>query len=156
LSVIRKAYEQGKDIRVLTSETRPYLQGARITAYELKEFGIPYKLITDNMSGYCMSQGQINKVVVGSDRVARNGDLANKIGTYMHVLSEKELIIPVYTATSSHTIDFNTPSGEAIQVEMRDSKEVTEFNENPITPEGTKAIYPSFDITPNHLISGII
>src|SRR5699024_8565014 len=97
-----------------------------------------------------------NKVVVGSDRISHNGDLANKIGTYMHALAASEHSIPFYTATSSHTIDFDTPDGKAIKVEMRDSKEVTEFNGNQIAPEVTIAIYPSFDITPNHLISGII
>ena len=156
LSVIRKAFEQGKKIQVITSETRPYLQGARITAYELKKFGIPYKLITDNMSGFLMSSGMIQKVVVGSDRVAANGDLANKIGTYMHALVAKEHGIPFYTATSSHTIDFKTPSGADIEVEFRNPDEVTHFNGQPIAPEGTEAIYPSFDITPNRFITGII
>lgn len=156
LSVIRKAHEQGKKIHVYTSETRPYLQGARITALELKKFGIPHTLITDSMSGYCMSTGKIDKIVVGSDRVAANGDLANKIGTYMHALAAKEHGIPFYTATSSHTIDFNTASGDNIEVEMRDASEVTHLNGIAIAPEGTDALYPSFDITPNRLITGII
>ncbi|MFC7062175.1 S-methyl-5-thioribose-1-phosphate isomerase [Halobacillus seohaensis] len=156
LSVIRTAHEQGKNIHVYTCETRPYLQGARITALELKKFGIPHTLITDNMSGFCMSEGKIDKIVVGSDRVSANGDLANKVGTYMHALAAKEHQIPFYTATSSHTIDFNTPSGKSIEVEMRNPSEVTQFKGMPIAPEGTNALYPSFDITPNHLISGII
>lgn len=156
LSVIRKAFEQGKRIHVFVCETRPYLQGARITAYELKQFGIPFTLITDNMSGYCMSQGLINKVVVGSDRVARNGDLANKIGTYMHALVANEHRIPFYTATSSHTIDLQSNSGNDIKVEIRNPDEVIQLNGVPIAPEGTEAFYPSFDITPHHLISGII
>lgn len=156
LSVIRKAHEQGKQIHVITCETRPYLQGARITTYELKKFGIPHTLITDNMSGFCMSTGRIQKVVVGSDRVSANGDLANKVGTYMHALAAKEHNIPFYTATSSHTIDFNTVSGSRIEVEMRNSTEVTQLKGVQIAPEGTKALYPSFDITPNHLITGII
>ncbi|SDZ77040.1 methylthioribose-1-phosphate isomerase [Thalassobacillus cyri] len=156
LSVIRAAHEQGKNIHVFTCETRPYLQGARITAYELKKFGIPHTLITDNMSGFCMSTGKIDKIVVGSDRVSANGDLANKVGTYMHALAAKENGIPFYTATSSHTIDFNTPSGDAIEVEMRNADEVTKIKGVRIAPEGTNALYPSFDITPNKLISGII
>ncbi|MYL34391.1 S-methyl-5-thioribose-1-phosphate isomerase [Pontibacillus yanchengensis] len=156
LSVIRAAHEQGKQIHVYTCETRPYLQGARITAYELKKFGIPYTLITDSMSGFCMSQGMIQKVVVGSDRVSANGDLANKIGTYMHALAAHQHNIPFYTATSSHTIDFDTESGKYIEVEMRAADEVTHFNKSAIAPEGTQALYPSFDITPNELISGII
>lgn len=155
-SVIRTAFEQGKDIRVILNETRPSLQGARITAHELKKFGIPYTLITDNMSGYCMSRGMVHRIVVGSDRVARNGDLANKVGTYMHALAAKEHGVPFYTATSSHTIDFQTPSGDEIEIEMRDGSEVTHINGRPIAPEGTKALYPSFDITPHSLITGII
>ncbi|MBM7552081.1 S-methyl-5-thioribose-1-phosphate isomerase [Thalassobacillus pellis] len=156
LSVIRRAHEQGKNIHVYTCETRPYLQGARITAYELKKFGIPHTLITDNMSGFCMNTGRINKIVVGSDRVSANGDLANKVGTYMHALAAKEHGIPFYTATSSHTIDFDTPSGDAIEVEMRNSDEVVQIQGVRIAPEGTDALYPSFDITPSRLISGII
>jgi methylthioribose-1-phosphate isomerase len=156
LSVIRKAYEQGKNIRVIACETRPYLQGARITAYELQKFGIPVTLITDNMSGYCMSQGMVQKVVVGSDRVAANGDLANKIGTYMHALAAKKHEIPFYTATSSHTIDFSIQSGAEIEVEFRDAVEVTTLNGKRLAPKGIKAIYPSFDITPNGYLSGII
>ncbi|WP_085507023.1 S-methyl-5-thioribose-1-phosphate isomerase [Thalassobacillus devorans] len=156
LSVLRAAHEQGKNIHVFTCETRPYLQGARITAYELKKFGIPHTLITDNMSGFCMNTGKIDKIVVGSDRVSANGDLANKVGTYMHALAAKENGIPFYTATSSHTIDFDTPSGDAIEVEMRNADEVTQIKGVRIAPEGTSALYPSFDITPNKLISGII
>ncbi|MDQ0199710.1 S-methyl-5-thioribose-1-phosphate isomerase [Neobacillus ginsengisoli] len=156
LSVIRKAYEQGKNIRVIACETRPYLQGARITAYELQKFGIPVTLITDNMSGYCMSKGMVQKVVVGSDRVAANGDLANKIGTYMHALAAKEHNIPFYTATSSHTIDFSIQGGAGIEVEFRDAQEVTSLNAQRLAPMGVEALYPSFDITPNGYLSGII
>ncbi|MCQ6268119.1 S-methyl-5-thioribose-1-phosphate isomerase [Fictibacillus sp. WQ 8-8] len=156
LSVIRKAHENGKRIHVFTSETRPYLQGARITAYELKKFGIPHTLLTDGMSGYCMSQGMIDKVVVGSDRVASNGDLANKVGTYMHALAAREHDVPFYTATSSHTVDFDCPRGQDIEVEYRDSREVTSFLSIRTSPKGTKALYPSFDITPHSMISGII
>ncbi len=156
LSVIRSAWEQGKKIHVFTSETRPYLQGARITAYELGRFGIPHTLITDGMSGYLMELGKIQKVVVGSDRVASNGDLLNKVGTYMHALAAKDNQVPFYTATSSHTIDFSLKQGLDIGVEYRKEEEVTHLNGQRITPEGTRALYPSFDVTPNRLISGII
>lgn len=156
LSVIRTAFLQGKDIHVYTSETRPYLQGARITAYELEKFGIPHTLITDGMSGYLMQLGKIDKIVVGSDRVAANGDLINKVGTYMHAVAAKENNIPFYTATSSHTIDFNLKRGLDIAVEFRASEEVTHFNGSMITTANTKALYPAFDITPNEMISGII
>lgn len=156
LSVIRKAFEQGKNIHVFTSETRPYLQGARITAYELGKFGIPHTLITDNMSGYLMQLGKIQKIVVGSDRVAANGDLINKIGTYMHAVAAKENGVPFYTATSSHTIDLSLAKASDIKVEFRNMQEVLCLNGQPIAPAGTQALYPSFDVTPNRLIAGII
>jgi methylthioribose-1-phosphate isomerase len=156
LSVIRTAFEQGKKIHVFTSETRPYLQGARITAYELEKWGIPHTLITDGMSGYLMRLGKIQKVVVGSDRIAANGDLLNKVGTYMHALAAKENNIPFYTATSSHTIDYNLANGMDAKVEFRDEREVTHLNGQLITEAVTKALYPSFDVTPNKLISGIV
>lgn len=156
LSVIRTAHEQGKKIHVFTSETRPYLQGARITAYELEKWNIPHTLITDGMSGYLMRLGKIQKVVVGSDRIAANGDLLNKVGTYMHALAAKENNVPFYTATSSHTIDYNLADGMDAKVEFRDEKEVTHLNGQLITEAVTKALYPSFDVTPNALISGII
>ena len=156
LSVIRKAFEQGKQIHVYSSETRPYLQGARITIYELEKFGIPHTMITDGMSGYLMELGKIQKVVVGSDRVAANGDLLNKVGTYMHAVAAKANGVPFYTATSSHTIDFGLERGLNIGVEFRDSTEVTTLAGHPITVPGTHALYPSFDVTPNELISGII
>lgn len=156
LSVIRKAHEQGKRIHVFVNETRPYLQGARITAWELKRFGIPFTLITDNMSGFFMEKGKVNLVVVGSDRVARNGDLANKIGTYLHALAAKDNGVPFYTATSSHTIDLGCPSGNDIPVEMRDPNEVLQIAGHPIAEPGTQALYPGFDITPARLIAGIV
>lgn len=156
LSVIRTAHEMGKKIHVYTSETRPYLQGARITAYELMKWGIPHTLITDGMSGYLMRLDKIQKVVVGSDRIAANGDLLNKVGTYMHALAAKENNVPFYTATSSHTIDYKLKDGMDAKVEFRDEDEVTSLNGNRIALEGTKALYPSFDVTPNKLISGII
>ncbi|MFG6120946.1 S-methyl-5-thioribose-1-phosphate isomerase [Thalassobacillus sp. B23F22_16] len=156
LSVIRKAHEQGKNIHVYVSETRPYLQGARITAYELKEFGIPHTLLSDNMSGHCMKQGLIDKVIVGSDRVVRNGDLVNKVGTYMHALAAKANDVPFYTATSSHTMDDTISNGSEVEIEYRNPSEVTSIQEFRIAPEDTQALYPSFDITPHELIEGII
>lgn len=156
LSVIRTAFLEGKNIHVYCCETRPYLQGARITAYELEKFGIPHTLITDGMSGYLMRLGKINKVVVGSDRVASNGDLINKVGTYMHALAANENGIPFYTATSSHTIDFTLKQGMDIGVEYRCEDEVTHLNGQLITTENTRALYPAFDVTPNEIISGII
>lgn len=156
LSVIRTAHLQGKKIHVFTSETRPYLQGARITAYELDKFGIPFTVITDGMSGYLMRLGMIQKVVVGSDRVAANGDLINKVGTYMHALAAKANGIEFYTATSSHTIDFDLKQGMDTEVEFRADSEVTHLNGQLITVASAKALYPAFDVTPNELISGII
>ncbi|SFE53947.1 S-methyl-5-thioribose-1-phosphate isomerase [Alteribacillus iranensis] len=156
LSVLRKAKESGKDIHVYVCETRPYLQGARITAFELKKFGIPFTLITDNMSGYFMRKGDIQKVVVGSDRITSHGDLANKVGTYMHAIAAKENNIPFYTATSNHTIDSTISVGDDIEIEYRNGAEVTSIQDKRIAPEGTKAVYPSFDITPHHLVTGII
>ena len=156
LSVIRTAHLQGKKIHVYTCETRPYLQGARITAYELEKFGIPHTLITDGMSGYLMRLGKIQKVVVGSDRVAANGDLINKVGTYMHALAARENGVPFYTATSSHTIDFSLKKGMDMGVEYRPGSEVTHLNGQLITTADTQALYPAFDVTPNEMISGII
>lgn len=156
LSVIRTAFQQGKRIHVYTSETRPYLQGARITAYELSKFGIPHTLITDGMSGYLMRLGKIQKVVVGSDRVAANGDLINKVGTYMHALAAHANGIPFYTATSSHTIDFSLPQGMDLGVEYRKEEEVLTLAGVRITDDATHALYPAFDVTPHELIAGII
>lgn len=156
LSVIRTAHLQGKKIHVYASETRPYLQGARITAYELDKFGIPFTIITDGMSGYLMRLGMVQKVVVGSDRVAANGDLINKVGTYMHALAAKANGVKFYTATSSHTIDFDLKSGLDIEVEYRPEKEVKYLNGQLITVQSAKALYPAFDVTPNELIEGII
>ncbi|MDN5344792.1 MAG: methylthioribose-phosphate isomerase, partial [Clostridia bacterium] len=156
LSVIRRAREQGKNISVLVNETRPYLQGARITAWELKRLGIPFTLITDNMSGFCLARGMVDLVVVGSDRVARNGDLANKTGTYLHALAAHDNNVPFYTATASHTIDLQTLRGEDIPVEMRSGAEVLTLAGQPIAEPGTRALYPAFDITPHRLITGII
>lgn len=156
LSVLRSAWEQGKKIHVYVSETRPYLQGARITAFELGQLGIPCTLITDSSSAFLMRSGKIQKVVVGSDRVAGNGDLVNKIGTYMHAIAAHHHQIPFYTATSSHTIDFSLATGDGCPIEFRNQEEVKHIQGVPIALKETQALYPSFDITPNELIAGII
>ncbi len=156
LSVFRTAVESGKKIHVYASETRPYLQGSRITAWELKKFGIPVTLITDNMAGALMQKGMIDKVITGSDRLAANGDTANKIGSYMFSLVCKDQNIPFYVSTSKYNIDLDSRSGDDIEIEMRDSSEVLNINGKSIAPDGVKAIYPGFDITPNNYISGII
>lgn len=156
LSVFRTAVEQGKNIEIYAAETRPYLQGARITAWELKKFNIPVTLITDNMAGAVMQKGLIDKIITGSDRLAANGDTANKIGTYLMALAAKEHNIPFYVSTSKYNIDPDTETGEGIEIEMRDGREVLFYKNKRTAPEGVEAVYPAFDITPNEYISGII
>ncbi len=156
LGVIRAAFDEGKMIQVLVDETRPLLQGARLTAWELEKEGIPYRLITDNMAGYFMSKGEVNRVVVGADRIAANGDTANKIGTYSLAVLADYHHIPFYVAAPISTIDFPIKSGNQIPIEERPPEEVTHFNGQLVTPEGTKAKNPAFDVTPNELISCII
>lgn len=156
ISVLRHAFAQGKQIHVFVSETRPFLQGARLTAWELSKLGIPYTIITDGMSGYCMQQRLITLVLVGSDRVAANGDLVNKVGTYTHAVLAQKHRIPFFTVTSQHTIDFNTSCGDDIPIEWREAREVTHCQGELTTLPNAHAIYPAFDITPADLISGII
>ena len=156
LSVIRTAVEAGKQIRVIAQETRPYLQGARITAWELHQLGIPVTLITDGMSGALMALGRVDVCVVGSDRLAINGDLVNKVGTYLVALAAREHGVPFYTATTRYNVDATCSSGRAIPIEFRDGREVLTFNGQPITFDGAEALYPAFDMTPAHLLSGII
>jgi len=156
LGVIRAAVNIGKNIKVIANETRPFLQGARLTTWELKEDNIPVKLITDNMCGFFMSKNEIDLVVVGADRIAANGDVANKIGTYMVAVLAKENNIPFYVAAPVSTLDFSLASGAEIPIEERSSDEVTKINQKQISPEGVEAAHPAFDITPNHLISAII
>jgi methylthioribose-1-phosphate isomerase len=156
LSVIRAAAEAGKDIQVIAQETRPYLQGARITAWELCQLGIPVTLITDGMSGALMERGQVDVCVVGSDRLAINGDLANKVGTYLVALAAREHNVPFYTATTCYNVDPTCSNGREIPIEMRPDREVLTFNSQPITLEGVEALYPAFDITPASLLTGII
>ena len=156
LGVIRAAVENGKEIQVFADETRPFLQGSRLTAWEMMKERIPCTLITDNMAGYFMRLGQIETVVVGADRIAANGDVANKIGTYTVAVLAKEHDVPFYVAAPLSTIDLNTPTGDQIPIEQRDIKEVTEMNGRILVPQGVSVANPAFDVTPNHLISAII
>ncbi len=156
LGVIRRAIEIGKDIRVFADETRPFLQGARLTAWELSQDGIDTTLITDNMAAHFMAKGEIDLVVVGADRIAANGDTANKIGTYYVALAAKAHQIPFYVAAPTSTIDLSIPNGSLIPIEERDPREVTWIGNHPIAPSGIKVKNPAFDVTPYHLISAII
>jgi len=156
LGVIKKAWEQGKRIKVFATETRPLLQGARITAWELNKAGIPFTLITDSMAGYFMSRGEVNCVIVGADRIAANGDTANKIGTYTLAILAKEHGIPFYVAAPTTTIDLSLASGAQIPIEQRSQEEVTHIQGVAIAPEGIKAANPAFDITPHKYITAII
>ena len=155
LSVMRAAVESGKNIRVISQETRPYLQGARITAWELRQLGIPVTLVTDGMSGALMERGDVDVCVVGSDRLAINGDLANKVGTYLVALAAREHSVPFYTATTRYNVDPSCASGHDIPIELRPGDEVLLFNGQPITVEGVNALYPAFDITPANLSRGL-
>jgi methylthioribose-1-phosphate isomerase len=156
LGVIRAAREEGKKLHVFVDETRPVLQGARLTAWEMKKENIPATLITDNMAGLVMKQGKVNLVIVGADRIASNGDTANKIGTYTLAVLARENNIPFYTAAPLSTIDMAIKSGEEIPIEERDEAEVTNFHGVRTAPEGVAVYNPAFDVTPNRYISAII
>jgi methylthioribose-1-phosphate isomerase len=158
LGVIRMAHEQGKRVHVLVDETRPRLQGARLTAWELEQYGIPYEIISDNMAGYFLSTGRAQKVLFGADRVAANGDVANKIGTYMLSLAAQDNRVPVYAVVPTSTIDLSLADGSLIPIEERDPDEVLElqFRGERVVPQGAKARNPAFDVTPNRLISAIV
>lgn len=156
LGIITAAKEQGKGINVFADETRPLLQGARLTVWELEQEGIPVTLITDSMAGYFMNQGKIDCVIVGADRIAANGDVANKIGTYTLAVLAKENSIPFYVAAPTSTIDLSLPSGEEIPIEQRDPEEITHIQGIRIAPEGTNVANPAFDVTPHTYISAII
>ncbi|PKN92877.1 MAG: S-methyl-5-thioribose-1-phosphate isomerase [Chloroflexi bacterium HGW-Chloroflexi-6] len=158
LGVIRMAWEQGKKIRVLVDETRPRLQGARLTAWELEQYGVPYEIISDNMSGYFLRTGQAQKVLFGADRVAANGDVANKIGTYMLALAAFDNGVPVYAVVPTSTIDLSLAHGGLIPIEERDPAEVLgiQFQGEQVAPLNAKARNPAFDVTPNRLLSGIV
>jgi methylthioribose-1-phosphate isomerase len=156
LGVIRYAHEQGKKLKVIATETRPLLQGARLTAWELREFKIPFSLITDSMAGYFMSKGEVDCVIVGADRIARNGDTANKIGTYSLAVLARENGIPFYVAAPLTTVDPALASGDEIPIEQRSPDEVTHIQGVSIAPEGVEALNPAFDVTPHPYISAII
>ncbi len=156
LGVIYTAHGQGKRIHVWVDETRPLLQGARLTAWELGQWGIPYTLIADNMAASLMRAGRVDAVLVGADRIAVNGDMANKIGTYGLAVLARAHAIPFYVAAPSSTIDRRIKSGDEIKIEERDAVEVTHHAGNPIAPEGAAVYNPAFDITPAGLVSCII
>jgi methylthioribose-1-phosphate isomerase len=154
--VIRAAVEQGKKIHVYADETRPFLQGSRLTAWELMKDGIPTTVIADNMAGAMMGQGKIGAIVVGADRIAANGDVANKIGTYTVAILAKEHDIPFYVAAPFSTIDLATPEGGKIPIEQRNSKEVTHIAGKQMAPDGVEVENPAFDVTPAKYIAAII
>ena len=156
LGVIRAAIESGKKIDVFADETRPFLQGARLTAWELQQDGIATTLITDNMAGHFMKSGRIGSVVVGADRIAGNGDVANKIGTYSVAVLAKENGIPFYVAAPISTLDLSLTSGDQIPIEERSPREVTEVFGVPVAPEGIAVQNPAFDVTPNRYVTAII
>jgi methylthioribose-1-phosphate isomerase len=156
LGVIRAAVESGKKIDVFADETRPFLQGARLTAWELQQDGIPTTLITDSMAGHFLKSGRIGCVVVGADRIAGNGDVANKIGTYSVAVLAKENNVPFYVAAPSSTFDLTLPSGDQIPIEQRASEEVTHVFGVPVAPENIGVENPAFDITPARYVTAII
>ena len=156
LGVIRGAIDAGKRVAVIADETRPFLQGSRLTAWELAQDNIPVTVITDNMAGHVMKQGKVDCVVVGADRIAANGDAANKIGTYMVAVLAKQHNIPFYVAAPISTIDLNTPTGEGIPIEQRGAKEVTHIGNHQLTPDGVEVHNFAFDVTPNEFIAAII
>jgi methylthioribose-1-phosphate isomerase len=156
LGVIRGARDAGKKVAVIADETRPFLQGLRLTAWELAKDNIPVTVITDSMAGHVMKSGKIDAVVVGADRIAANGDTANKIGTYMVAVLAREHNIPFYVAAPLTTLDMSLQSGEEIPIEERDQKEVTHIREYQLAPDGVGVHNPAFDVTPNHLIAAII
>jgi methylthioribose-1-phosphate isomerase len=156
LGVIRAAVEAGKKIQVFADETRPFLQGARLTAWELAHDGIPVTVITDNMAGYFMKKGKIDGIIVGADRIAANGDVANKIGTYSVAVLAREHGIPFWVAAPLSTIDLAMPDGDGIEIEQRDPEEVRRIGGTLITPENVPVAHPAFDVTPARYIHAII
>jgi len=156
LGVIRAAVEQGKKIHVYADETRPFLQGSRLTAWELMKDGIPTTVISDNMAGVMMQQGKIGAIVVGADRIAANGDVANKIGTYTVAVLAKEHGIPFYVAAPISTVDLATPDGSKIPIEQRNAREVTHIGGKQMVPNGVQIENPAFDVTPAKYVSAII
>ncbi len=156
LGMMRAAVEAGKRISVFSDETRPFLQGARLTAWELMKDGIPVTLITDNMAGYLMAKGEIDCAIVGADRIAGNGDVANKIGTYSVAVLAKEHALPFYVVAPTSTFDLSLASGNQIPIEERSPNEVTHVQGVRLAPEGIDIRNPAFDVTPHHLVSAIV
>jgi methylthioribose-1-phosphate isomerase len=156
LGVIRAAHDAGKQINVVATETRPFLQGARLTLWELKKDHIPATLITDGMAGHFMKRGMIGAVIVGADRTAANGDVANKIGTYTIAVLAASHRIPFYVAAPTSTIDLACPNGDAIPIEERGAREITHLADRQIAPSGIKVLNPAFDVTPSKLVTAII
>jgi len=156
LGVVRGMIEAGKRVSVMTCETRPYLQGARLTAWECVQEGIPCTLITDNMAGHLMSRGEVDVVIVGADRIAANGDVANKIGTYMLAVLARRHRLPFYVAAPVSTFDLAIPDGSRIPIEERPADEVTGYRGVRVAPQGVAVRNPAFDITPAELVTGII
>ena len=156
LGVIRAAIEAGKHIKVLADETRPFLQGARLTAWELQKDNIPVTVITDGMAGHFLKSGEVDCVIVGADRIAANGDVANKIGTYMVGIAAHENNIPFYVAAPLSTVDLKLNSGDEIPIESRLENEVTHFRGQQVAPDGVSAANPAFDVTPHRYVSAII
>ena len=158
LGVIRMAHEQGKRVHVLVDETRPRLQGARLTAWELQQYKIPYEIISDNAAGYFLRSGQVQKVFFGGDRMAANGDVANKIGTYMLALAAYDNQVPAFTVVPTSTIDLSLKSGDQIPIEERNAGEVLDLqiSGERVVPQGAAARNPAFDVTPHRLLTGIV
>jgi methylthioribose-1-phosphate isomerase len=158
LGVIRAAHEQGKAIRVLVDETRPRLQGARLTAWELRQLGVPFTLIADNAAGHFMRTGQVDIVLVGADRVAANGDVANKIGTYKLAVVAQANGIPFYPCVPTSTVDLSLPTGDEIPIEERPAEEVTglSYQGQPVVPPDVTVANPAFDVTPHRYVTGIV
>ena len=156
LGVVRAAHEEGRIKNVLADETRPFLQGARLTAWELARDGIPVSVIADNMAGSLMQKGDVDLVVVGADRIAANGDVANKIGTYPLAVLAREHGLPFYVAAPCSTVDLSTANGESIPIEERGREEVADFGARTVVPDGVPVRNPAFDVTPARLVSGIV
>jgi methylthioribose-1-phosphate isomerase len=156
LGIVYAAHEAGKRVQVIACETRPFLQGARLTAWELKRERVPVTLITDNMAAHLMQRGRVDCVIVGADRVAANGDVANKIGTYAHAVVAARHGIPFYVAAPTSTVDLACPTGVAIPIEERPAREVTHVFDRQIAPSGVRVANPAFDVTPNELVTAIV
>ncbi|MDR7415891.1 MAG: S-methyl-5-thioribose-1-phosphate isomerase [Armatimonadota bacterium] len=156
LGILRAAHASGKGIHVYVCETRPVLQGARLTAWELLQEGIPFHLLPDAAAGWLMARGMVDRVIVGADRIAANGDVANKIGTYTLAVLSRHHGIPFWVAAPSSTVDLATPNGAAIPIESRDPREVTHLGGIPVAPEGTPVLNDAFDVTPAELVSAIV